>query len=118
MHSLEVRAPFLDIEVVDLVRRVPASYKFRSGTTKYILKRALKDVLPDEILHRPKKGFAPPIGAWFKSGDLRLDRLELPMLNFDAVQRRIASHVSGKSDERAFLWCFYALAKWMQNRNP
>ena len=118
MHSLEVRAPFLDIEVVDLVRRIPANYKFRNGTTKYILKKALHGILPAEILHRSKKGFAPPIGAWFKSGDLRLDRLELPMLNTAEVQRRITSHIAGKSDERAFLWCFYALAKWMQSRNP
>ena len=118
MNSLEVRAPFLDIDVVDLVRRIPANYKFRSGISKYILKKALKGILPHEILHRPKKGFAPPIGAWFKSGDLRIDNLELPMLNLDAVQRRIASHAKGKSDERAFLWCFYSLAKWIQSRNP
>ena len=42
MHSLEVRAPFLDIEVVDLVRRIPANYKLRNGTTKYILKKAVE----------------------------------------------------------------------------
>ena len=115
MCSLEVRTPFLDIEVVDFVRRIPANYKFRSGTTKYILKKALKDVLPAEILHRRKKGFAPPIGSWFKTGDLQIERSQLPMINFDAAQRRIQSHATGKSDERGFLWCLYVLAKWMQS---
>ena len=115
LHGLEVRAPFLDIDVVDFVRRIPANYKFRNGTTKYILKKALAEMLPPEILHRSKKGFAPPIGAWFKSGELKIEKLELPMLNSDAVQNRVRSHISGRSDEHAFLWCFHSLAKWMQS---
>src|SRR5205807_6659984 len=68
MHSLEVRAPFLDIELVDFVRRIPHSYKYRHGQTKYILKKALEPVLPRNILYRKKQGFGVPIGAWFKSG--------------------------------------------------
>ena len=58
MHSLEVRAPFLDIELVDFVRRIPWQYKLRGGQTKYLLKKALEPVLPNDILYRSKKGLA------------------------------------------------------------
>lgn len=118
MHSLEVRAPFLDIEVVDFVRRIPASYKFKHQTSKYILKRALHGVIPESVLHRPKKGFAPPIGQWFRSGDLTIKQTEFPLLNPGVVQERLASHINGKSDERAFLWSFYALVHWQESINP
>src|SRR5205814_7983149 len=67
MHGLEVRAPFLDIEFVDFVRRIPSNYKLRGGVTKYILKKALAPLLPDDILHRNKKGFGTPIVSWFKN---------------------------------------------------
>jgi asparagine synthase (glutamine-hydrolysing) len=116
MHSLEVRAPFLDIEVVDLVRRIPSRYKLRHGTTKYILKKALAGILPDDILHRRKKGFGVPLASWFKSGELQIEDINFPSLNTAFIERRIASHRSGKSDEQAFLWCFYAFAKWARAR--
>src|SRR6202035_3595051 len=64
MHSLEVRAPFLDVDLVDFVRRIPSNFKLRGGTTKYILKKALEGVLPNDILYRSKKGFGIPAGAW------------------------------------------------------
>ena len=118
MHSLEVRAPFLDIELVDFVRRIPSNYKFRNGTTKYILKKALEGVLPHDILYRPKKGFGPPIGAWFKTGTLRIDNGSFPMLNSDFVRRKFAQHIAGKSDERAFLWNIYVLSKWREANVP
>ncbi|HZR01991.1 MAG TPA: asparagine synthase (glutamine-hydrolyzing), partial [Burkholderiales bacterium] len=68
MHSLEVRAPYLDIELVDFVRRLPHQYKYRNGTTKYLLKKALEPILPRDILYRSKRGFGVPIGAWFRDG--------------------------------------------------
>src|SRR6185437_16420512 len=70
MHSLEVRAPFLDVELVNFVRKLPASVKLRGSQTKWILKRALEPVLPKDILYRSKKGFGVPIGQWFRSGSL------------------------------------------------
>src|SRR5207302_3968850 len=73
MHSLEVRAPFLDIDLVNFVRTLPASAKLRGGETKWILKKALARVLPDDILYRSKKGFGVPIGQWFKSGALGVE---------------------------------------------
>ena len=71
MHSLEVRAPFLDIELVNLVRRIPSAYKFRNGTTKYILKKALEDVLPREIYIVEKRLWGAR-GPWFRKTNWRL----------------------------------------------
>jgi asparagine synthase (glutamine-hydrolysing) len=119
MHSLEVRAPFLDIELVNFVRRIPAAYKFRNGTTKYILKKALEDLLPREILYRSKKGFGTPVGEWFRKGTLGVEATALPSLQPQVVTRKLAAHRAGKSDAAAFLWGFYVLSKWtMANRSP
>jgi len=112
MHSLEVRAPFLDIELVDFARRIPSNYKFRRGTTKYILKKSLESVLPREIVYRAKKGFGVPIGAWFKNSSFPIHSARFGDLNPRLIERKLADHRAGKSDERALLWCFYVLSKW------
>ena len=70
MHSLEVRSPFLDIEVVDFARRLPTDVKLRGNETKWILKRAAEPLLPNGITQRRKQGFAVPTGAWFADGRL------------------------------------------------
>jgi asparagine synthase (glutamine-hydrolysing) len=114
MHSLEVRTPFLDVEVVDFARRIPSDYKLRHGKTKYILTKALAGVLPAEILRRRKKGFGAPVGEWFKSGALSIDDSQLLGLNAKFIQRKVAAHLAGMSDERSFLWSFYVLTKWRQ----
>jgi asparagine synthase (glutamine-hydrolysing) len=66
-HSLEVRVPFLDHRLAEFAARVPFGFKLRNGTSKYILKKALKDILPREILRRPKQGFAVPVDEWFRT---------------------------------------------------
>jgi asparagine synthase (glutamine-hydrolysing) len=113
MHSLEVRAPFLDIELVDFVRRIPHQYKYRNGETKYILKKALEKVLPHNILYRPKKGFGVPIGPWFRDGLLDESGVEaLRPLDTAFIARKFAAHRKGASDERAFLWNAWLLGRW------
>jgi asparagine synthase (glutamine-hydrolysing) len=112
MHSLEVRAPFLDIELVDFVRRIPAQYKFRHGTTKYILKKALEPVLPNEILYRQKKGFGVPVANWFRQGALEMDWPAGSALRGETIARKLAAHRAGRFDESAFLWGACVLQKW------
>jgi asparagine synthase (glutamine-hydrolysing) len=65
-NSIEARAPLLDHKLVEFAATIPPGFKLRGRTTKYILKRALRGVLPDEIIDRPKHGFAVPLGAWFR----------------------------------------------------
>jgi asparagine synthase (glutamine-hydrolysing) len=110
MHRLEARCPFLDINVVDFARRIPASYKLRGGVTKYILKKAVRGLIPDRIIDRPKKGFGIPIGNWFKNGDLSLNSSGVPKaLNWPWINSRLADHRDGKRDDRGMLWCAWLL---------
>lgn len=65
--SLEMRVPFLDNDIVELIQKIPHSFKIRNKSSKYILKEVAKKWLPQEIINRPKKGFVMPILQWFQS---------------------------------------------------
>jgi len=65
-HSIESRVPLLDHTLLEFAATIPPELSLREGTGKYIFKRALRGVLPDEILDRPKRGFAIPLGRWFR----------------------------------------------------
>ena len=115
--SLEARSPFLDIEVVDLARRIPASLKLRKGETKWILKRALRGVIPDQIIDRPKKGFGMPIGRWLREKKIAVDPAKSPTgLNREFVARKQEAHVAVNADERLFLWSQWVLNEWNTRR--
>src|SRR2546429_9396629 len=62
--SLEGRVPFLDHKFVELAMSIPAEVKVRNGTLKYILKKAVRGVIPDELIDRPKQGFGVPVYEW------------------------------------------------------
>jgi asparagine synthase (glutamine-hydrolysing) len=115
--SLETRSPFLDIELVDFVRRIPSHYKFRHGQTKYILKKALESLLPKDIIYRSKKGFGVPIGKWFQTQQLSFSKAEMtfPRLNPNFIQTKIAEHIQQKTDQRAFLWNLWILHYFNQS---
>lgn len=109
LHGLETRAVFLDNDLVDFVRRLPTDLKFRNGTRKYLLKRALEGVLPDTILHRAKKGFGVPLQAWLKH--LPYPGPALSDGQGDVGMRRMHDlHLAGKADQRLALWCWQAMA--------
>jgi asparagine synthase (glutamine-hydrolysing) len=109
--SLEVRSPFLDREVVEFAMRLPADVKLRNGQRKWILKQALKGIVPETVLHRKKKGFGIPLADWLR-------RLPPPpaaateRLGLDGawLQARWREHRSGQADHRGLLWAWTALA--------
>ena len=74
--------------------------------------RAMAPLLPADILHRRKKGFGVPIGAWFKDGELGSSSSSLPLLNNPFVQAKLAEHRAGQADQRAFLWNAWLLGQW------
>ena len=99
--SLECRVPLLDHELVELAARMPAGVKMRGGALKHVMKAALADVLPDDILDRKKRGFGTPMGAWLK-GDLAPMLRDL--LSPDVGRRRAAcssTHAVDAPDRRA-----------------
>jgi asparagine synthase (glutamine-hydrolysing) len=118
--SLEVRAPFLDVELVEFLGRVPPQLKLRRFETKHLLKRAMRSVLPAGIAERPKKGFGIPIAEWFKD-ELRealLDELSAERLvrqglfNAVEVQKLVSEHLTGKADHRKQLWTLFTFQLW------
>src|SRR3989338_11706485 len=66
-HSLESRVPFLDNEMVGLGFSIPSQYKFFNGEGKIVLKKAMKGILPKEIIEKKKAGFAPNVMTWYKN---------------------------------------------------
>ena len=118
--SLETRAPFLDHTLVEFVARLPLDLKLRGLTGKYILKRAMKDLLPPEILHRPKKGFGMPVAKWV-NGELRSlvrdtfapERLRRRgLFNPAYVQRLLDEHARGAADHRKLIWTLLMFELW------
>jgi asparagine synthase (glutamine-hydrolysing) len=65
--SIESRVPFLDHKLMEFSAQMPDNMKLRGQTTKFVLREAMKGILPDEILTRPKMGFPVPIGKWFRN---------------------------------------------------
>lgn len=115
MNSLEARSPFLDIEVADLARKIPWQLKLHNGQTKYILKKALERVVPQEIISRKKKGFGMPIGRWLREGRFEFDHAQtFPHLNIAFAEQKHAAHMTGRADERLFLWSYWLFGQWLK----
>ncbi len=124
--SLEVRAPFLDHELVEFVMGLPSSLKLRGLTSKYILKKAMQSFLPHGVIHRKKKGFGVPIAKWVKGplkelfGDLLShDRIGREgFLNPSCVETLLKDHLAGKKDNRKQLWTLLVWELWVQQYHP
>lgn len=121
LHSLEVRAPFLDKKVAEFSARLPLNYKLHGFRRKYLLKKAFSRLLPPAILHRNKRGFQIPVAQWLR-GKLRpllCDMLSAERLTrqgiFDpqAVNQLIEAHQSGRADLRKPLWTLLVLQLWL-----
>jgi asparagine synthase (glutamine-hydrolysing) len=119
-HSLEARSPFLDHKLMEFAASVPSELKLAKGSTKRLLRSALRDVLPAEILDRPKKGFSVPLARWFREDlrDLPRERLFDPSaiareyFRPAEVERLIREHQSGKADHAHRLWVLLQLDTW------
>ena len=117
-HSLELRVPFLDRPVADLARTLPDSFKWRRGETKWLLREAFKDVLPETTRKRKKLGFPTPVSSWFtrERRDVYKTILENRYIKerFDTseIKRIIESHTSGKRDNSRKIYLLLMLALW------
>jgi asparagine synthase (glutamine-hydrolysing) len=115
-HALEVRSPFMDHKLVEFVARLPLEMKLKGFTTKYLLKRAMEDKLPCEIIQRKKHGFMVPLAAWFRNGlkplvhEHLLDR-EVPF-NRMVADRLLHEHRKGRADHSHKIWVLLMYALW------
>jgi len=120
MASLEGRVPLLNNDFVEYATRLPLSMKLRGLRSKFLFKRALRGLLPDTILDRPKKGFGIPVADWFR-GPLKEQMLSVLSPEriarkgfFDgaAVAALVRDHLSGRRDNRKQLWTLFVFELW------
>ena len=124
--GLETRAPFLDTRLMDYAFRLPGDYKLRRGSTKWILKEAFSDLLPEAVRKRPKMGFGPPVGTWFRGGaqtyvEARLKNPDARIFEFVEpryVQKMFDAHARGHRDWGLPLWSLLVLEIWLERMRP
>lgn len=118
--SLEVRAPFMDVEVVELINSLPHEMKIRGANGKWLLKKVMRGKLPDAIIDRPKKGFGIPLSQWLRH-ELRAlcdDMLSPERIRRDGffnvayVERLKHEHMTGKANHRKLLWALIVFQLW------
>lgn len=125
-HALEVRVPLLDHKLVEWVSGLPSSYKLRGSEGKFIFKKALEPLLPNDILYRQKKGFSIPLASWFR-GPLRqrvrealtgARMAETGIFNMRFVSELVEQHQSGRSDHSAAIWSLLMFESFLRNQPP
>jgi asparagine synthase (glutamine-hydrolysing) len=122
-HGLELRVPFLDKEIVEYVERLPANFKVRNGSGKWLHRQACRRYLPDSILKRPKRGFGVNVvDDWFrgavdnKMAEVLLDRDSriYEHLQPNAVRRLFEEHTSGRHDNHKILFSLIVCEEWLR----
>lgn len=119
-HSLEVRAPFLDHRLVELLNRTSFAVKLLGGRPKHILRSALSGYFPQEFLSRRKQGFVVPLQRWFRndlSGFVRRrllapDAVSRTIISTSAVERILAEHAKGTRNWEGALWALLMFEQW------
>lgn len=120
--GVEVRVPFLDLDLVKFSTKIPPELKMKGIHTKYLLKKVMERYLPKEVIYRPKTGFGAPIRTWIKK-DLKPiinERLsekrinEFGLFNSKAVQQLIQDDYSGKIDGSYTILSLLAIESWIR----
>ncbi len=120
--SVEARVPFLDHHLVEYALSISRDRKISGGSGKHVLKQALEQVLPHDVLYRPKRGFGAPIREWFGGAtgellDSRLMNSSLRRRNFfdySFIARLVDEHRRGSRDWSFHLWCLLNLSLWYE----
>jgi asparagine synthase (glutamine-hydrolysing) len=122
-HSLEVREPLMDHELVEWLATLPATLKVRGNEGKVLLKKAMEPALPNDVLYRPKMGFSVPLARWFR-GPLE-QRVRDAVLgsriadtgwfNREYLQHLVDNHQSGVNDYSAPLWSLLMFDAFLRN---
>ena len=121
--SIEPRVPFLDHELVEFTMGLPMDLKVGDGVSKSLLKRAVRSLVPDEIVDRPKMGFGAPMVQWLRGDFGRAAQAELESTRFfdrfparrSTVLDMLRRHRSGQADFALYLWTFYNAVAWFDS---
>jgi asparagine synthase (glutamine-hydrolysing) len=118
--SIELRPPFLDVDLVELAFGLPSSVKVRGGTGKWVVKEVARSYLPTEIVDRKKVGFRVPLDEWFREGlrEMASDLLLGPnsfvggIMDRDVIARLLTTHDRGRRNEEIRIWTLLSLEVW------
>ncbi|MBK7993203.1 MAG: asparagine synthase (glutamine-hydrolyzing) [Blastocatellia bacterium] len=121
--SIEARVPFLDHKLVEFAMNIPRELKYKNGQAKYILKKALEGLIPDNIIYRKKQGFGLPIKQWFidrmsnfiEDSLFRSPLRKRDFFNYDHIQTMLGAHSAGRVDYSFNLWCLLNLSLWYEH---
>jgi asparagine synthase (glutamine-hydrolysing) len=119
-ESLEARVPFLDHHLVEFTMDIPEKWKTKGGVAKYLLKKAVEDLIPHDIIYRKKMGFAAPMGDWLRSDFGRGVRsavmssglMQRGFFHRDYVEKLFDWHRSGRADTSLYIWTLYNATAW------
>jgi len=122
-HSLEVREPLMDHELVEWLATLPSSLKIRDGESKYLFKKAMEPYLPSDIMYRPKMGFSVPLGRWLRGplrGRVREALLgtrmtESGLFNSATIRQLVDQHESGSRDHSTPIWTLLMFDAFLRN---
>jgi asparagine synthase (glutamine-hydrolysing) len=125
-HSLEVRCPLLDHEMVELGMRIPARHKMRGLTGKRLLRKLLRRHLPATLTDKPKRGFSVPLASWFRGplkpllDEMLADRGSVMWDYFhrQTLQKHITAHAQGRANLQSGLWRALFFYRWSQQQLP
>jgi len=120
-HNLEARSPLLDHLLVEYAAGLPGYLKLRGWQKKYIFRKAMKDVLPPQVLNRKKRGFDVPVGRWLK-GELRevcqdifsSNGLIGEIFRVDKLEEMFRRHLTDREDWGRFFWMILMLHLWLK----
>ena len=122
-HSLEVREPLMDHPLIEWLGTLPSALKLHDGQGKYLFKKALEPLLPQEVLYRPKQGFSVPLARWFR-GPLRQRArdtltqgalLQCGLFDADALRRIVEQNESGQRDHSVTIWSLVMFDAFLRN---
>lgn len=118
--GVEAREPFLDPPLVEYLMTLPSDLKLKNWEPKYLLKEAMRGLVPDIILRRPKQAFAAPVNVWLRGGLGKFARHMLlhsklrqrGLFRYEVIERMLEEHVSGGKDYGVRLWALINLSAW------
>lgn len=124
-NGVEVRVPFLDNHLVEFALSLPSKYKLHKGIKKYLLKKALEGIVPNEVLYGPKKGFGVPYQNWLRGPlkEFMMDKLysqsimDKNLFDYDVLAHRIEKHCANKSNWGFHLWKILNFCIWIDKYN-
>jgi asparagine synthase (glutamine-hydrolysing) len=118
--SLEARVPFLAHKLVEFTMDIPMKWKVRNNTAKYLLKKAVEGIIPDNLIYRKKMGFGAPMEQWLKgkfgqetrSVLLQSRLIEQGYFDGDYIRTLFDNHISGHANNSLLIWSLFNLTSW------